>query len=292
MTERAGRHSLTGWSVAAVPATVTMAILVFTLIGLAILASCGGGANPASSGNAAEKNLVLLVHGFQGAPENLRFYRDRLRAALSSNEWRVEEVTGLDPSYNAYSLAGPDSNTHVIERFIEGMTGKPITETGSKRVFFIGHSMGGLTARQFSVWHRDKTAKIFMLGTPNGGMNSLPATSWAGSQRMNQDDGEAEVSWIAWNRQTLAQAEVEHYLFIGVCTNPAVSLIEGTPNDGLVGAWSVVKLDEFTQAGTVIRKRELADGHGVIATPLCSTTLVADEAIATAMINNLKQGTW
>lgn len=288
MTERAGR------SVAFVPATVTMVILGLTLMGLAILTSCGGGTNPASSssGNATEKNLVLLVHGFQGAPENLRFYRDRLRAALSPNEWHVEEVTGLDPSYNAFSLDGPDSNTRVIERFIEGMTGKPLTETGSKRVFFIGHSMGGLTARQFSVWHREKTAKIFMLGTPNGGMNSLPATSWAGSQRMNQSDAKAEVSWIAWNRQTPAQAEVEHYLIIGVCTSPAVSLIEGAPNDGLVGAWSVATLDEFTLAGTVIRKREFADGHGVIATPLCATTLVADEAIATVMINNLKQGTW
>lgn len=61
----------------------------------------------------------------------------------------IDEVTGLDPSYNISSPSGPDSNTGVIERFIEGITEKKISEVKRESLFFVAHSVGGLISRQF-----------------------------------------------------------------------------------------------------------------------------------------------
>ncbi|MEW6334953.1 MAG: hypothetical protein AB1558_11855 [Thermodesulfobacteriota bacterium] len=73
---------------------------------------------------------------------------------------------------------------------------------------------------------------------------------------------------------------------------PSLFLIEGAPSDGLAGAWSVARLDEFIQPGAMVREGELHDGHGVIVPPFCSTTLVTDETISTAIIHNVKRGAW
>jgi hypothetical protein len=46
-----------------------------------LTASCGGsGENASSSGSA--RNMVLLVHGYQGNPDNMNFYNDNLHSNL------------------------------------------------------------------------------------------------------------------------------------------------------------------------------------------------------------------
>lgn len=233
---------------------------------------------------ATQKNIVLLIHGFSESPEHMNYYFDYLTAGLPSNSYQVEKVTGLDKTFNIYSLGGPDANTTRIETFIKEKIGKEVSQLGGGSVYFVGHSMGGLISRQFSVWHPEKVAGIFMMGTPNGGMNGLNTypLSWASSNNMNCAG--------CWNEKNRAQTGVDHYLFVGTCTDPALNSVEGYPNDGVVGQWSVLKLNDYKENPEVmVETYTYNDGHDGShpAGAACNSNLLADNAIAEIIANGI-----
>jgi hypothetical protein len=243
--------------------------------------------------------LVLLVHGFGGNPERMNFYHNFL-TALNNNEWQIEKVDGLDPNYGVDSLAGPDANTKRIESFIEERTGKRISELPDKSLYLIGFSMGGLSCRQFSVWHPDKIAKVILIGTPNGGVNYFGSTadssSWVGTYHMNNNSSaEPFQQSICWNCANKAKSGIGHYVFIGTCNGFPADIgeyLEGKPNinDGVVAEWSAKSIEKFKENDNVkIKFYYYNDGHipGIPLGKKCESDLLSDSRIADKIIDIL-----
>lgn len=222
----------------------------------------------------AGRKLMLLVHGFSESPSDMDTYYNRLKERLPAGDWNIEKVTELDATFNASSLTGPDSNTRRIEEFIKEKTDKEVSGLPDRSIYFLGHSMGGLISRQFSVWHPEKVAKIFQLGTPNGGMNGLPAYSWANRANMTT----ATASGPAWNETNRAQPGVMHVIFVGTCSGPPATLVEEVPNDGVVGEWSVRAIEDFADPEALLLFYSFAYGHspGSPTTGGCVTDLLSD----------------
>jgi len=218
----------------------------------------------------------------------MNYYGERLSESLPRDQWQVEIITGLDPSYNILSNDGPDANTRRIETFLREKTGRTLDRLNDKSIFLVGHSMGGLISRQFAVWHPGKTAKIFLVGTPNGGMRVLPPTSWANSEQMNGQPGSP-----CWNCANKAQEGVEYHLFVGTCGGPPATPLEGVPNDGLVGQWSVEKLLDYRESEAVdLSFYYYHDGHatGLPVTGGCEAVQLEDGRITDRIANILHPG--
>ena len=132
----------------ALPAPARAAALAFAV---ALLATVVPAASPAAV-EAAAPLPVILVHGFNGSPANFTTMAARLRA--KKHTVVIAKLPGNDNVVNA--------------KFIQGI----VTARGWKKVAIVGHSMGGLSSRQYVKFAGGrKTVAVYVsLGTPQQGV--------------------------------------------------------------------------------------------------------------------------
>jgi len=106
---------------------------------------------------------VVLVHGWQDS-ESVEKSQFRYMARwLERDGFSVYYATGISPERNLYR------NAQKLKETIE----RAKADSGASRVSLIAHSMGGLVARAYveSALYGDDVAQVFMLGTPQAGLD-------------------------------------------------------------------------------------------------------------------------
>lgn len=118
---------------------------------------------------------VVLVHGWTGLPDIWKSYEKWLKEEHFNNVWTVRLPPCGVPGENNFDLVAME-----LADFIEGKRNALASVTGVvlDSIDVIAHSMGGVTTRRYisgdvdEAWaNRIKVRNLFMLGTPNGGVN-------------------------------------------------------------------------------------------------------------------------
>jgi hypothetical protein len=123
---------------------------------------------------AKQTRAVLLIHGFRPHPLDSK-------AALQANwhSWQKADsglVQALAKESDVFAFAYSQNDTveHIAEgaAFVKSVA--ELKRLGYAEIVLLGHSSGGLIARQFVEDHPDAgVTKVIQVGTPNGG------TAWA-----------------------------------------------------------------------------------------------------------------
>lgn len=155
-------------------------IAVFVLSLVLSLTACAWKKAPQAA--VAEKETVVLLHGL--ARSSLAMWRlaDRLEAA----DYHVVRV-----GYRSLTRT-PDEIVADISQQINACC-----EAATRKVHFVGHSLGGLLIRAYLAAHRpDNLGHVVMIGTPNHGSEVVdvyrehPLFDWAGPMTAALGTGE------------------------------------------------------------------------------------------------------
>jgi len=175
-------------------------------------------ATPTPAGG-TEKPLIVLVHGYEGSVSEFRALIACLQPALG-DRFDFALVDTLDPSMGL----APEENAARIDEYLTAHS------LQSRDLYFICHSLGGLIARCYS--HRGNAASrvraLTMIATPNGGINwwNILPIHWMRSAGFTE----------RFNAIYPALSAIRYQLLVGT---KGANLVEGAPNDGVVGRWSV-----------------------------------------------------
>lgn len=139
----------------------------------------------ASVADARPEAPVILVHGLYGGGDAWREFGDHLRG----NGWKfggkprvdakTKQVTGLSGSGDYYLIEFSDSKSLRFEQQASelGLVIKAVLKVNrASKVLLVGHSMGGLAARQYLQFHSaaDEVGVLVTVGTPHGGADIAP----------------------------------------------------------------------------------------------------------------------
>ncbi len=116
---------------------------------------------------------VLLVHGFNGDPDNWSNMRTWLTRGSENKDGGIVKGTGsnIDPNGKVFTMefARPfnpvSNNASELRQAIDRIT----AATGAKEVDVVAHSMGGLDTRLYLDQGNEKVDKLVMIATPNHG---------------------------------------------------------------------------------------------------------------------------
>ncbi|WP_066377989.1 esterase/lipase family protein [Anabaena sp. CA = ATCC 33047] len=123
-----------------------------------------------------EADIVILIHGFTSHGE---YMGQELVPYLYSENYQIF-------LFNYDSYKGILSAVRSLQELLETYDNLTNQKIRSKKIFLIGHSMGGLVARQFTIDdakkdNSDRFIKgVIMLATPNNGVlqNKLSNENW------------------------------------------------------------------------------------------------------------------
>jgi pimeloyl-ACP methyl ester carboxylesterase len=165
--------------------------------------------------------LVVLLHGFAGAPREMLPLGMALSEAYGA-ALDVVNIACLDPDMGVT----PDDTAARLVQFLAAQ------HLLTRPLCVIGHSMGGLVARRLAHWPGIPDLRgVVLIATPNAGLhwwNALPI-HWTRSVGFHE----------RFNRLFPARAPVRYQLLVGTHGG---NFVEGSPNDGVVGAWSASHL--------------------------------------------------
>lgn len=132
--------------------------ILATLTAAALAATAATTASAAPAQPAAAPDPVIIVNG-TGGPA---FYYEPLKARLEASGHRtwIFQLTNL-------GLGDIPSTTRDLARFVDGVR----AQTGAARVDLVGHSQGGLVARQYVKFEGGASTvdSLVMFGAPNHG---------------------------------------------------------------------------------------------------------------------------
>ena len=200
----------------------------------------------------AEKPLIVLLHGYQGSVNEFYSLVDYWRDSLG-NTFDFALVDTLDPEMGLT----PEENAARIDDYLA------CHHLQARDIYFVCHSLGGLIARCYT--HRGACAAqvraLSMIATPNGGVNwwNVLPIHWMRSSGFS----------ARFNAIYPMQESIRCQLLVGT---KGVNLVEGMPNDGVVGRWSV---EEFLACAD---KCAQVDVHDY---PLDHWALLRDPHVAT-----------
>ena len=163
--------------------------------------------------------VILLVHGYEGSTGEFAPLYDRLQSALGTR-FDLALVDTLDPSMGM----APEENVARIDDYLQ----RHALQT--RELYFVCHSLGGLIGRCYT--HQGQAAArvrgLVMIATPNGGINwwNVLPIHWMRSA------GFAE----RFNAAYPVRGDIAYQLLLGT---RGANVMEGLPNDGVVGRWSV-----------------------------------------------------
>ena len=116
---------------------------------------------------------VLLIHGYNGAPENWKNMRTWLTRDGANSDGGVIDLNtvSVDPKAKVFAIkfSRPYNSTKTNATELRKAIDKIAAATGNKKIDLVGHSMGGLDARYYLEDGGDKVNKLVMIATPNRG---------------------------------------------------------------------------------------------------------------------------
>ena len=123
-----------------------------------------------------EADIVILIHGFTSHGE---YMGEELAPYLRHENYQVFLF-----NYDSYRGILPAVNS--LRELLESYNNQTDRKISSKKIFLIGHSMGGLVARKFTIddakqKYSDRLIRgVVMLATPNNGVlqNRLSDQQW------------------------------------------------------------------------------------------------------------------
>jgi hypothetical protein len=124
--------------------------------------------------SAQQTRAVLLIHGFRPHP-----FDSKAGLQASWHSWQKADsglVQALGKEADVFAFAYSQNNTveHIAESTAFRKCVAELKQLGYADIVLLGHSTGGLIARQFVEDHPDAgVTKVIQVGTPNGG------TAWA-----------------------------------------------------------------------------------------------------------------
>lgn len=196
----------------------------------------------------AELHRVIFIHGFRGSPRLFdRFYLAGLKLLPPNCELYI--VRGLPGFMGAMEKEGPDKVVAAFERWLDdnGIT--------RENLHLVAHSMGGLMARRFTARHPEAVRQVFLLGSPNGGvqmLNGLNPAGWCTPAGID-----------AFNADTPPTPGVRWYLLAGDRYRDGTggALLESFPNDGVVSVESVLRFAELCGDSVAVESAVMPLSH-------------------------------
>lgn len=182
----------------------------------------------------SEGPSVLLIHGYGCNSGYWHSMSTALRKAHVPHY-----AIDLEPI-----VGGIDEYVPLIHRAIERIA----SESGSKRIVIVAHSMGGLAARAYLRKHgSSRIAKIITLGTPHHGTALAEFGVGLNTQQMRWIATEQEGVCSAWLRQLAADEDPSLYrLFVSIYSHHD-NIISPQTSSHLNGARNI----EFSAIGHV-----------------------------------------
>ncbi len=195
---------------------------------------------------------VVLVHGWQDDPVVGR-----------SQFWALAQWLERDgfPVYYA-AETGPGKTLHENAQIVRATIERARAETGASQVSVVAHSMGGLVARAYveSALYRGDVAQVFMLGTPQAGLDLWQPLLLSELIRRPDDPSLAELTpehAALFNRTHHPRPDVPYYLIAGDYRRADLPELHLPPGDGVVTLASAHALD-----GPAVRAITTGDVHG------------------------------
>lgn len=121
-----------------------------------------------------QQRAVLLIHGFRPHP-----FDAKLALQANWHRWQnadngLVQALGKEADVFAFAYSQNDTLEHIAAGAAFGKRIAELKHLGYAEIVLLGHSSGGLIARQFVEDHPDAgVTKVIQVGTPNGG------TAWA-----------------------------------------------------------------------------------------------------------------
>ena len=116
---------------------------------------------------------VLLIHGYNGAPENWKNMRTWLTTDGVNGDGGVVDSnsTSIDKTAKVFAIkfSRPYNSTKMDAMELRQTIDKIAAATGSKEIDLVGHSKGGLDARYYLEEGNEKVKNLVMIATPNKG---------------------------------------------------------------------------------------------------------------------------
>jgi triacylglycerol lipase len=119
------------------------------------VAAAAGPAPPSSPAGAAEREPVVLVHGYLGSEGDMAAMRDALAAA----------------GHPAYTIDLPGEENTANAEAVRALVDRVRADHGGARVSLVGHSMGGLSTRHYlkSLGGTEAVRSYVSMGTAHHG---------------------------------------------------------------------------------------------------------------------------
>ncbi|WP_350343090.1 alpha/beta fold hydrolase [Proteinivorax tanatarense] len=133
-----------------------------------------------SYAQASSKNPVVFVHGYFDSTSDIfgKSNFSSLKNYLIEQGWPKDNLYVIQFS----SITGSNvNNAHELSKFINDI----LSETGSKQVDIVAHSMGGLSSRYYvnQLGGVDKVGSLITIGTPHYGTPQAYLASWSAGGR-------------------------------------------------------------------------------------------------------------
>jgi len=197
--------------------------------------------------------VLVMLPGFQGPVSNFHHLCENLHGLLG-DRFAYAIVDTLDPGMGPT----PEANARLLDAFLDArhLKGRPL--------YLVGHSMGGLIARCYLHWP-ERAAHIrgmITIATPHAGVHAwnLAPIHWARSR--------------GFDRRFNANYPLDPSIpFMNISGTRGARMLEGYPNDGVVGLWSVEHARQLAGAPAemceeqyylnhmgLLRERQVAEG--------------------------------
>jgi len=168
------------------------------------------------------KPLIVMLHGYAGTVGEFDYLYHHLRRTVGE-VFDFGLVDLLDPEMRD----APEAHLWRLDAYLEAY------RLTTRDLYFLCYSLSGLIARCYT--HRGNAAArvraLTMIATPNGGINwwNLLPIHWMRSAGFH----------TRFNAVYPALSTIRYQLLAGT---KGANLVEGLPNDGVVGRWSVETL--------------------------------------------------